>query len=172
MMVKKCIYCSTEIATDCVVDMCQSCMYQVWGEKMAKAIVEGMEKERDAGNLDLGQVGDNAVVSQVKEIAPVVEFRESTVDSAIEIGVESIVNEEKIVREERVRSPTIETSEHVARAPVRDVTGELEVVPRIAEVSSEELVMDDPREEEKSQMDLVNEAIAQLEAGNAESFLS
>jgi len=45
-------------------------MYQVWGEKMAKAIVEGMEGERNKGNLDLGRVGEN----RREDIVPVVEF--------------------------------------------------------------------------------------------------
>jgi hypothetical protein len=75
-MVKKCIYCSAVVDGDCVVDMCEPCMYQVWGDKMAKAIVANMENERDKGNLDLGKVGES-VVEEVGEVSTQIEIKEA-----------------------------------------------------------------------------------------------
>jgi len=60
-MVKKCIYCKTNIDDSSVIDFCQRCGIGVWGEKMFKAIVDSMEKSKDAGNLYQGSVTDAPV---------------------------------------------------------------------------------------------------------------
>lgn len=62
-MVKKCSFCRKEIAADPAFEVCQSCGYKIWGEKMFKAIVENMEKAREVGDLYQGSV-TNASLSK------------------------------------------------------------------------------------------------------------
>ena len=56
---KRCIYCKAEISDDSVVDFCQRCGHNVWGEKMFNAIVDSMTKARDKGDLLQGSVVDS-----------------------------------------------------------------------------------------------------------------
>lgn len=50
-MSKKCIYCSSEIADESVIDFCERCGKGVWGEKMFNTIVENMENAKKNGDL-------------------------------------------------------------------------------------------------------------------------
>lgn len=86
-MAKKCVYCSVGVDDACVVDMCERCMYQVWGDKMAKTIIENMERERDAGNLELWKVG-----SQKAQVLEVVDREEEVLVNA-EVSQAPVVEE-------------------------------------------------------------------------------
>ena len=50
-MVKKCIYCGAEVSDSSVIDFCERCGKNVWGEKMFNAIVKNMETARANGDL-------------------------------------------------------------------------------------------------------------------------
>ncbi len=93
-MVKRCVYCSVGVKDDSVVDMCERCMYQVWGEKMAKTIVANMERERDAGNLDLGQVSQSETIEKELEPKVIVEEVVEAVPEVSEVSAEELVMED------------------------------------------------------------------------------
>lgn len=57
-MVKKCIYCKTQIDDASVVDVCHRCGVGVWGEKMFQAILDNMNGAKEKGNLFQGSVTD------------------------------------------------------------------------------------------------------------------
>ncbi len=50
-MTKKCIYCGSEVSSESVIDFCEKCGKDVWGEKMFNTIVKNMEEARERGDL-------------------------------------------------------------------------------------------------------------------------
>jgi uncharacterized UBP type Zn finger protein len=65
---KKCIYCKKQLAEESVIDFCEVCGRGVWGEKMLKAIKDGMEKAKDKGDLNQGFVGSQLENKDLREI--------------------------------------------------------------------------------------------------------
>lgn len=55
-MVKKCVYCSTELPAEKAVDVCKRCGIGIWGEKMFQAIEDNMEGAKKKGDLYQGSV--------------------------------------------------------------------------------------------------------------------
>jgi len=50
-MNKHCIYCRKEIPIESVIDFCEKCGKNVWGDKMFNAIVQNMEEAKNKGDL-------------------------------------------------------------------------------------------------------------------------
>ena len=51
----KCVYCKGDVSNGAL-DVCNRCGVKVWGEKMFKAIVSGMEASKERGDLEQGSV--------------------------------------------------------------------------------------------------------------------
>ena len=51
----KCVYCKSE-ASNKALDVCDRCGVKIWGMKMFKAIVSGMEESKERGDLEQGNV--------------------------------------------------------------------------------------------------------------------
>jgi len=50
-MMKRCIYCSSEISDESVIDFCEKCGIGVGGHRMFGAIVKNMEDAKSRGDL-------------------------------------------------------------------------------------------------------------------------
>lgn len=55
-MTKRCVYCSKDLPSESIVDVCEVCGVGVWGEKMFSAIKENMQSAKERGDLHQGSV--------------------------------------------------------------------------------------------------------------------
>ena len=53
-MVKKCIYCKTEIDESSIIDFCERCGRGAFGDQMFKTIVANMQQAEKRGDLMQG----------------------------------------------------------------------------------------------------------------------
>ena len=101
-MVKRCIYCNYELEDGSVIDICETCMYKVWGAKMAGAIVDNMKREGEKGNLELGRVGDSGPgknkVCEDLETEKIIEPVEEPLVTAIE-NLDNLQSVEEVVEQ-------------------------------------------------------------------------
>jgi len=64
-MSKKCIYCKSEICDGRVLDVCDRCGFEVWGEKMFSTILKNMEEADNNGDLCNSNLSLNEPPSEV-----------------------------------------------------------------------------------------------------------
>lgn len=51
---KKCFYCKSELHQESLLDFCENCGKQIFGEKMFNAIVKNMDEAEKRGDLNQG----------------------------------------------------------------------------------------------------------------------
>lgn len=101
----KCFYCKVDIGEGSVVGMCYKCMYQIWGEKMSRAIISNMEKEKDKGNLELGRISE-------------LQRQESKIEEAMEISDKLAHELKEIEVQETLQKPEEDLSKDLIEPPI------------------------------------------------------
>ena len=51
-MTNKCVYCNSEVPESRVMQICDLCGKNVWGERMFSAILKNTEEAKEQGNLE------------------------------------------------------------------------------------------------------------------------
>jgi len=66
-MTKKCVYCQKEISPESVVDFCETCGKDVWGDKMFNAIIKNMEEAKSNGDLCSTNMNNDFFLKKTEE---------------------------------------------------------------------------------------------------------